>query len=286
MRHTIRRLGGGTAATGGRRDQRLLRVVGRAGRLPSPLFVGRGVSNASRGLPDLGLIGLPDVLEDTRRICGVTRLPLLVDADTGFGPAEQIGRTVALLAEAGAAALHLEDQVSTKRCGHRPGKVLVSAGEMSDRIKAAVDARPDPGFVVMARTDAAAVEGLAAAIDRACCYVEAGADMIFAEALTSLQQYGHFTAAVKVPVLANLTEFGRTPLYTLAEMASVGVQLLLYPLTAFRAMSAAAQKVYETLRDEGTQSGLLPLMQTREELYEILNYHVQEQQLDEELLKR
>ncbi len=204
----------------------------------------------------------------------------------GLRPGGEIGRTVALLAEAGAAALHLEDQVSAKRCGHRPGKVLVSAGEMSDRIKAAVDARPDPGFVVMARTDAAGVEGLAAAIDRACRYVEAGADMIFAEALTSLQEYGRFTAAVKVPVLANLTEFGRTPLYTLAEMASVGVQLVLYPLTAFRAMSAAAQKVYETLRGEGTQSGLLPLMQTREELYEILNYHVQEQQLNEKLLKK
>jgi methylisocitrate lyase len=247
---------------------------------------GAGVSNASRGLPDLGLIGLPDVLEDTRRICGVTRLPLLVDADTGFGPAAEIGRTVTLLAEAGAAALHIEDQVPAKRCGHLPGKVLVSAGEMSDRVKAAVDARPGPGFVVMARTDAAGVEGLAAAIDRACRYVEAGADMIFAEALTGLQQYGHFTAAVKVPVLANLTEFGRTPLYTLAELASVGVQLVLYPLTAFRAMSAAAQKVYETLRGEGTQSGLLPLMQTREELYEILDYHVQERQLDAKLSER
>jgi methylisocitrate lyase len=247
---------------------------------------GAGVSNASRGLPDLGLIGLNDVLEDARRICAVTRLPLLVDADTGFGPAAAIGRAVASLAEAGAAAIHLEDQVSQKRCGHRPGKVLVSAGEMSDRIKAAVDARPDPAFVVMARTDAAAVEGLPAAIDRACRYVEVGADMIFAEALTSLQQYGHFTAAVKVPVLANLTEFGRTPLYTLDEMDSVGVQLVLYPLTAFRAMSAAAQKVYQTLRGEGTQSGLLPLMQTRDELYEILNYHVQEQQANERLLKR
>ena len=247
---------------------------------------GAGVSNASRGLPDLGLIRLRDVVEDTRRICGATRLPLLVDADTGFGPAAKIGRSVARLAEAGAAALHLEDQVAAKRCGHRPGKVLVSAGEMSDRIKAAVDARPDPGFVVMARTDAAGVEGLEAAIDRACRYVEAGADMIFAEALTSLPEYGRFTAAVKVPVLANLTEFGRTPLYTLAEMAAVGVQLVLYPLTAFRAMSAAAEKVYETLRREGTQSGLLPLMQTREEMYEILNYHEQEQQLDEKLLKK
>ncbi len=247
---------------------------------------GAGVSNASRGLPDLGLIRLRDVLEDTRRICGVTRLPLLVDADTGFGPPAKIGRSVARLAEAGAAGLHLEDQVAAKRCGHRPGKVLVSAGEMSDRIKAAVDARPDPGFVVMARTDAALVEGLEAAIDRACRYVEAGADMIFAEALTSLQEYGRFTAAVKVPVLANLTEFGRTPLYTVAELAAVGVQLVLYPLTAFRAMSAAARKVYETLRGEGTQSGLLPLLQTREEMYEILDYHLQEQQLNEKLLKK
>jgi methylisocitrate lyase len=247
---------------------------------------GAGVSNASRGLPDLGLIGLNDVLEDARRICAVTRLPLLVDADTGFGPAAAISRAVASLAEAGAAAIHLEDQVSEKRCGHRPGKVLVSPGEMSDRIKAAVDARPDPAFVVMARTDAAVVEGLPAAIDRACRYVQVGADMIFAEALTNLQQYGHFTAAVKVPVLANLTEFGRTPLYTLEEMDSVGVQLVLYPLTAFRAMSAAAQKVYETLRHEGTQSGLVPLMQTRDETYEILNYHVQEQELNERLLKK
>jgi methylisocitrate lyase len=247
---------------------------------------GAGVSSASRGLPDLALIRLRDVLEDTWRICGVTQLPLLVDADTGFGPTAKIGRTVALLAEAGAAGLHLEDQVAAKRCGHRPGKVLVSTGEMSDRIKAAVDARPNPAFVVMARTDAASVEGLEAAIDRACRYVDAGADMIFAEALTSLPEYGRFTAAVKVPVLANLTEFGRTPLYTLAEMASVGVQLVLYPLTAFRAMSSAAQKVYETLRGEGTQAGLLPLMQTREELYEILNYHAKEQEIDEKLSKK
>ncbi len=247
---------------------------------------GAGVSNASRGLPDLGLIRLRDVLEDTRRIYEATRLPLLVDADTGFGPAAKIGRTAARLAAAGAAGMHLEDQVAAKRCGHRPGKVLVSAGEMSDRVKAAVDGRPDPAFVVMARTDAAGVEGLEAVIERACRYVEAGADMIFAEALTSLPEYSRFTAAVKVPVLANLTEFGRTPLCTVAEMAAVGVQLVLYPLTAFRAMSAAAQNVYRTLRKEGTQSALLPLMQTREELYDVLNYHLQEQQLNQKLAKK
>jgi methylisocitrate lyase len=247
---------------------------------------GAGVANASRGLPDLGLIGLQDVLEDTRRICAATGLPLLVDADTGFGPPAKIGKTVRVLAEAGAAALHLEDQVAAKRCGHRPGKVLVSAGDMSDRIKAAVDARPGPGFVVMARTDAASVEDLDAAVERACRYVEAGADMIFAEALTSLDEYRRFTTGVKAPVLANLTEFGRTPSFTVHEMAAVGVQLVLYPLSAFRLMSASAQKVYETLRGEGTQSKLLPLMQTREELYEILNYHRQEQQVDEKLLKK
>jgi methylisocitrate lyase len=244
---------------------------------------GAGVANASCGLPDLGLTRLRDVAEDVRRICAVTRLPLLVDADTGFGPPAKIGKTVTALAEAGAAAVHLEDQVAAKRCGHRPGKVLVSAGEMCDRIKAAVDARPDSGFVIMARTDAAGVEGLGAAIERACRYVAAGAEMIFAEALTSLDEYRQFTSAVRAPVLANLTEFGRTPLFTVSEMGAAGVQLVLYPLSAFRLMSAAAQKLYETLRRDGTQSSLLPLMQTREQLYELLDYHRQEEQLDERL---
>jgi methylisocitrate lyase len=237
---------------------------------------GAGVSNASRGLPDLGLIGLDDVREDARRICAVCRLPLLVDADTGFGGPTEIGRTVAALAEVGAAGLHIEDQVAAKRCGHRPGKVLVSATEMMNRINAAADARPDPGFAIVARTDAESVEGLDAAIDRACRYVEAGADMVFAEALTRLDDYSRFTAAVKVPVLANLTEFGRTPLFALQEMASVGVQMVLYPLSAFRAASAAAQMVYKTLRRQGTQKDLLPLMQSRDELYEILNYYERE----------
>lgn len=237
---------------------------------------GAGVSNASRGLPDLGLIGLDDVREDARRICAVTQLPLLVDADTGFGGPAEIGRTVSALAEVGAAGLHVEDQVAAKRCGHRPGKVLVSAAEMADRIRAAVEARHDPGFAVMARTDAASVEGLDAAIDRACRYVEVGADMIFAEALTRLDDYRRFTAAVKVPVLANLTEFGRTPLFTLSEMASAGVQMVLYPLSAFRAASAAARMVYQTLRRQGTQKEVLPLMQSRDELYEILNYYEHE----------
>jgi methylisocitrate lyase len=244
---------------------------------------GAGVANASRGLPDLGLIGLDDVREDARRICDATALPLLVDADTGFGGPAEIGRAVKGLAEAGAAGLHLEDQVTAKRCGHRPGKVLVSAAEMSDRIRAAVDARPDPGFAVMARTDAAGVEGLDAAVDRARRYVEVGADMVFAEALASLDEYRRFTAAVEVPVLANLTEFGRTPLFSLGEMASAGVQLVLYPLSAFRAASTAAQDVYETIRGQGTQRELLPRMQSREQLYEILDYHAQEREVDEKL---
>jgi methylisocitrate lyase len=246
---------------------------------------GAGVSNASLGLPDLGLISLEDVVEDARRICAASRLPLLVDADTGFGGPAEIGRTVRTLAEVGAAAVHLEDQVATKRCGHRPGKVLVSTAEMSDRIRAAVDARPNPGFAVMARTDAAAVEGLDAAIERACRYVEAGADMLFAEALGGLDQYPRIAAAASVPVLANLTEFGRTPLFTIEELASVGVQLVLYPLSAFRAASSAAQNVYETLRSQGTQRTLVPQMQTRQQLYEVLNYHAYERELDEKLLK-
>lgn len=242
---------------------------------------GAGVANASFGLPDLGLTTLNDVAEDVRRITAAVELPLLVDADTGWGPAFMIARTVRELSRAGAAGLHLEDQVQAKRCGHRPGKALVPPREMADRVKAAVDARPDPRFVVMARTDAHAVEGLAAAIDRAGQYVEAGADMIFAEALTRLDEYRQFTAAVNVPVLANLTEFGKTPLFTLEEMREVGVGLVLYPLSAFRAMSAAALNVYTTLRQAGTQAALINQMQTRADLYQVLGYHAYEQKLDE-----
>jgi methylisocitrate lyase len=246
---------------------------------------GAGVANASFGLPDLALTTLNDVAEDVRRITSITDLPLLVDADTGWGAAFMVARTVRDLTKAGAAGIHLEDQVQAKRCGHRPGKMLASPAEMVDRIKAAVDGRPDEQFVVMARTDAHAVEGLQAAIDRSQQYVEAGADMIFAEALTSLDEYRQFIAAVKVPVLANLTEFGKTPLFTVDEMRSVGVKLLLYPLSAFRAMSAAALQVYTTLRQEGTQQSTLPMMQTRAELYKTLGYHAYEQKLDELFIK-
>ena len=241
---------------------------------------GAGVANASFGLPDLGMTSLNDVCEDIRRIAGATALPLLVDADTGWGAAFNIGRTVREMIRAGAAALHLEDQVSAKRCGHRPGKALVSAGEMCDRIRAAVDGRTDDAFVIMARTDAHAVEGQRQAIDRAVAYVEAGADMIFAEALTTLDEYREFTATVRVPVLANITEFGKTPLFTTGELADAGVRLALYPLSAFRAMSAAAVAVYETLRREGTQQAVVDTMQTRTELYDVLGYHDYERKLD------
>src|SRR5580658_1563192 len=240
---------------------------------------GAGVANASYGLPDLGLTSLQDVLEDVRRVTSVTELPLLVDADTGWGSALGLQRTVREMIRAGAAAIHLEDQVAAKRCGHRPGKELVSAGEMCDRLKAAMDAKTDPAFVIMARTDAAAVEGLAAAIERARAYREAGADMIFAEALTSLEEYRTFCQAVEAPVLANLTEFGRTPLLTVDELASAGVSLALYPLSAFRAMSAAVE-VYRAIRQEGTQRGSVGQMQTREELYRCLDYHRYEAKLD------
>lgn len=242
---------------------------------------GAGVANASYGLPDLGISTLNDVLEDVRRITGACELPLLVDADTGFGGAFSIARTVREMIRAGAAAIHLEDQVQAKRCGHRPGKALVSADEMVDRIKAAVDARSDPGFAIMARTDAHAVEGMQAAIDRAAAYMAAGADMIFAEALTTLDEYKKFTQAIKAPVLANLTEFGKTPLFTLHEMRAAGVRLVLYPLSAFRAMSAAALNVYQTLRRDGTQKSLTGQMQTREDLYRTLDYHAYEKKLDE-----
>jgi len=243
---------------------------------------GAGVAASSLGMPDLGISNLDDVLTDIRRITDVCDLPLLVDVDTGFGvSAFNIARTTRSLIKAGAAALHIEDQVGAKRCGHRPGKELVSGEEMADRVKAAVDARTDPSFVVMARTDALANEGLDAAISRAVKYVEAGADMIFPEAITELAMYRKFAAAVKVPILANITEFGSTPLYTVAELRSAGVAIALYPLTAFRAMNKAALKVYETVRKKGTQKDLVNDMQTREELYEFLNYHSYEKKLDE-----
>lgn len=242
---------------------------------------GAGVANASFGLPDLGLTTLNDVCEDVRRITGATDLPLLVDADTGWGQAFMIGRTVRELGRAGAAGLHLEDQVQAKRCGHRPGKALVSTQEMCDRIKAAVDGRRDDAFVIMARTDAHASEGAQAALERARAYVAAGADMIFAEALHTLEEYRAFTGALDVPVLANITEFGRTPLLSVAELRAAGVGLVLYPLSAFRAMSAAALAVYGAIREQGTQKDVLGRMQTRDELYEVLGYHEYERKLDE-----
>lgn len=242
---------------------------------------GAGVANASYGLPDLGITSLDNVLEDARRITGACPLPLLVDADTGFGGAFNIARTVRELVRAGTAGMHIEDQVRAKRCGHRPGKAIVSAREMVDRIKAAVDARTDTSFVIMARTDALAREGLDAAVDRAHAYREAGADMIFPEAVTSLDQYRRFAGNAKVPVLANITEFGNTPLYTVAELRDAGVALALYPLSAFRAMSKAALSVYETVRRSGTQKPGIEAMQTRAELYEVLDYHRYEAKLDE-----
>jgi methylisocitrate lyase len=243
---------------------------------------GAGVAASSLGMPDLGISNLDDVLTDIRRITDVCDLPLLVDVDTGFGvSAFNIARTTRSLIKAGAAAMHIEDQVGAKRCGHRPGKELVSGEEMADRVKAAVDARTDPSFVIMARTDALANEGLDAAISRAVEYVEAGADMIFPEAITELAMYRKFAAAVKVPILANITEFGVTPLFSVAELRSADVAIALYPLSAFRAMNKAALKVFQTLRREGSQKALLPDMQTREELYEFLNYHSYEKKLDE-----
>ncbi len=242
---------------------------------------GGGVAAGSLGVPDLGITTLEDVLIDVRRITDACDLPLLVDVDTGFGSAFNIARTVKALIKSEAAALHIEDQVQAKRCGHRPGKALVSQAEMCDRLKAAVDARTDPGFVIMARTDALASEGLTATLERAQAYVSAGADMIFAEAVSDLEQYRAFVKALPVPVLANMTEFGKTPLFTREQLASVGVGLVLYPLSAFRAMSAAALQVYQTIRGQGTQVRSLPQMQTREELYQILNYYAYEEKLDE-----
>jgi methylisocitrate lyase len=242
---------------------------------------GGGVAAASLGVPDLGISGLEDVLTDLRRITDVCDLPMLVDADTGFGSAFNIARTVKSLIKSGAAACHIEDQVQAKRCGHRPGKAIVPLAEMTDRIKAAVDARSDAGFVVMARTDALAAEGLEKAIERAEAYVDAGADMVFPEAVGSLAVYRQFAQRLGVPVLANITEFGATPLYTTGELAAAGVRLALYPLSAFRAMNKAALAVYEAIRHEGTQKSVLPLMQTREELYDFLDYHAYERRLDE-----
>ena len=242
---------------------------------------GAGVANASFGLPDLAMTTLSDVCEDIRRITYATELPLLVDADTGWGSAFMIGRTVREMIRAGAAACHIEDQVAVKRCGHRPGKALVDTTEMCDGIKAAVDGRTDDRFTIMARTDAHAVEGQQAALARAAAYVEAGADMIFAEALTTLDEYRQFTNSIPVPVLANLTEFGSTPLFTTAELEEVGVRLCLYPLSAYRAMAAAAEQVYRTLREQGTQEAVVDTMQTREQLYEVLGYHAYEDKLDE-----
>ncbi len=240
---------------------------------------GGGVAAASLGVPDLGITTLDDVLVDARRITEATELPLLVDADTGFGGALGIARTVRALIKAGAAAMHIEDQVVEKRCGHLPGKQVVSSGEMVDRIKAAVDARGDPGFAIMARTDAFAVEGMEATIDRASAYVAAGADMVFPEALGDLEQYRRFVSAVRVPVLANLTEFGKTPFFTLEELRSAGVALALYPLSAFRAGNKAALRVYETIRREGTQRSVVDTMQTRAELYEALAYDSYQERL-------
>jgi methylisocitrate lyase len=242
---------------------------------------GGGVAAGSLGLPDLGISNLDDVLTDVRRITDVCDLPLLVDVDTGFGAsAFNVARTVRSMEKFGAAAIHIEDQVGAKRCGHRPNKEIVTQQEMVDRIKAAVDARQDDAFVVMARTDALAVEGLQAAIDRACACVEAGADMIFPEAITELAMYREFASAVKVPVLANITEFGSTPLYTVEELASADVSLVLYPLSAFRAMNKAAENVYMTIRRDGTQQNAVETMQTRAELYDRIDYHAYEQSLD------
>lgn len=242
---------------------------------------GGGVAAGSLGLPDLGISTLDDVLTDVRRITDATDLPVLVDVDTGFGGAFNIARTVKSMIKFGAGAIHLEDQVQAKRCGHRPGKAIVSRAEMVDRIKAAVDARSDPDFVIMARTDALAVEGLQSAIDRACACVEAGADIIFPEAMTELGMYKQFAATVKVPVLANITEFGSTPLFTVDELREADVSLVLYPLSAFRAMNQAALNVYQAIRQDGTQQNVLGLMQTRMELYDFLGYHEYEQKLDQ-----
>lgn len=241
---------------------------------------GAGVANASIGLPDLGMTNLEDVCIDVRRITAASDLPLLVDADTGWGGAFNIARTIKELIRAGAGACHIEDQVAQKRCGHRPNKELVSIDEMSDRIKAAVDGRIDDDFVIMARTDAHASEGQKAALERASAYVEAGADMIFAEAIHTLQEYEQFTDIIKVPVLANITEFGKTPYFTCKELEAVGISMVLYPLSGFRAMNKAALSVFQDIFDNGSQKNSIEIMQTRMELYDMLNYHAFEEKLD------
>lgn len=247
----------------------------------SALYVsGGGVAAGSLGLPDLGISTMDDVLTDVRRITDISELPVLVDIDTGWGSAFNIARTIKQMIKFGAAAVHIEDQVQAKRCGHRPGKAVVSKNEVVDRIKAAVDAKTDPEFVIMARTDALAIEGLQAAIDRSCACVEAGADMIFPEAVTDLDMYREFARSVKVPILANITEFGATPLFSVDELRGAGVSIVLYPLSAFRAMSKAALSVYNRIRKEGTQKNVIDLMQTREELYDYLDYHAFEEKLD------
>lgn len=242
---------------------------------------GGGVAAGSCGIPDLGITTMEDVLIDLRRITDVTQLPIFVDIDTGWGGAFNIARTIRMMEKTGAAGIHIEDQEQQKRCGHRPNKVVVSQDEMVDRIKAAVDARLDPDFVLMARTDAYSVYGIDAAVDRACAFVEAGADMIFPEAMSTLADYQRFTSALDVPVLANITEFGKTPLFSRDQLAEVGIGVVLYPLSAFRAANAAALNVYQTIRQTGTQKPALDTMQTREELYELLGYHAYEQKLDE-----
>ena len=247
---------------------------------------GGGVAANSLGMPDLGISTMDDVLTDLRRITDVTSLPMLVDIDTGWGGAFNIARTIRSMTRAGAAAVHLEDQVGAKRCGHRPGKEIVSTGEMVDRIRAAVDARTDSNFVIMARTDAIASEGLSAAVDRAAAYVEAGADMIFAEAVTDTSMYRDFKKATGVPVLANITEFGQTPLYTKEQLAAAGVDMILYCCSAYRAMNAAALHVYQTIRENGSQSKALETMQSRADLYKFLDYHAYEQKLDELFAKK
>lgn len=247
---------------------------------------GGGVAAASYGIPDLGITSMDDVLIDVKRISNASSLPLLVDIDTGWGGAFNISRTIKEMINAGCGAVHMEDQVSQKRCGHRPNKSLVSSNEMQDRIKAAVDGRHDETFFIMARTDALADEGMSGAIDRAASYVEQGADGIFLEAVTSLDQYKEFKDVLDVPLLANITEFGKTPLFSQDELEQVKVDMILYPLTAFRAMSKAAEKIYISLAKEGTQEHLLDIMQTRDELYERLNYHEYENKLDELFLKK
>jgi methylisocitrate lyase len=256
-------------------------LLARAAGFRAIYLSGAGVANASYGLPDLGMTSLNDVCEDVRRITDAVDLPLLVDADTGWGSAFNIARACRELIKSGAAGMHLEDQVAAKRCGHRPGKELVPAQEMMDRIRSAVDGRTDPDFVVMARTDAHAVEGQQAAVDRAQKYMEAGADMIFAEALTTLDEYRELARAVPVPVLANLTEFGRTPLFSARELGEAGVRLVLYPLSAFRAASRAMVDVYRAIRTDGSQRAVVDRMQTRDELYEVLRYLEYERKLDE-----